>query len=130
MFKFNPLFLFIVFTICETAYTQISPGELMCNQTNYETYIKNRRLTRQLINQTGEGCQLEGINLSGRDLTGTYLNVANLRNAYLVGAILTNATLEDADLSGADLRGAVIMNTNLSGIITDENTKRYDLSSF
>ena len=125
MFKFNLLFLFMVLTISETAYTQMSQGELMCNKTNYETYIRNKRLTRQLINQTGEGCQLEGINLSGKDLTGTYFNVANLRNANLVGAILTNATLEEADLSGADFRGTVIMNTNLSGIVTDKDTKRY-----
>ena len=125
MFKFNLLFSFMVLTICKTGYTQSSQGELVCDETNYETYIQNRRLTNRLVNQTGEGCQLEGINLSGKDLTGTYFYVANLRNANLVGAILTNATFEEADFSGADFRGAVIMNTNLSGIITDEDTKRY-----
>ena len=61
---------------------------------------------------------LSGAFLPGKDLSKAFLNKANLNKAMLLGANLTGA-----DLRGADLRKAFLLQTNLTGIIKDKDTK-------
>jgi Pentapeptide repeats (8 copies) len=76
---------------------------------------------------------LSNADLSGLDLMGAYLTCADLSGANLSGANLTNVDLIYANLSGADLTGATLSsatlrgaildaNTNLDGVIIDDNT--------
>ncbi len=76
---------------------------------------------------------LSGSDLSGLDLMGSYLTCADLSGANLSGTDLTNVDLIYANLSGADLTGATLSsatlrgaildaNTNLDGVIIDDNT--------
>ncbi|MCY4524699.1 MAG: pentapeptide repeat-containing protein [Halobacteriovoraceae bacterium] len=125
--SFRKLFLLVTCVICSNVYSQNTQNDQkknLCDDSNYKDYIFNIRATRLLLNRNnGLGCELPGMDFSKEDLTRAYFNFANLQDANFVGAILTNASLEGADLSGADLSGATIINTNLSDVITDENTK-------
>ncbi|MCK9447013.1 pentapeptide repeat-containing protein [bacterium] len=75
--------------------------------------------------------------LSYADLSYADLSYVDLYNANLFGADLSNADLSKADLSEADLSGADLSGADLSGadlsyailndVITDENTKYFNL---
>lgn len=66
------------------------------------------RLVWEILNQQGEGANLEGVNLAGANLKG-----ANLEAAYLKNATLDNATLENANLTGANLMNANLQQATL-----------------
>lgn len=71
---------------------------------------------------------LRQTDLSRSDFTGANLRGADLRNAILDAACLSGADLTGADLAGADVRGAdfsdaVLLDTDLSGIRHDAETR-------
>lgn len=83
----------------------------------------------QIINQGGEGKNLEAADLESVNLVGAYLEGAYLRHAQLMNAKLNringiganfmeanlqNASLEGANLIGANFKGADLQNVNLS----------------
>ena len=80
----------------------------------------------------GKRADLSYADLSYADLSYAYLYNANLFGADLSNADLSKADLSEADLSGADLSGADLSGADLSyailnDVITDENTKYFNL---
>ncbi|MEM7151341.1 MAG: pentapeptide repeat-containing protein [Myxococcota bacterium] len=61
--------------------------------------------------------------LQGADLVSANLSNANLYRADLREASLWHANLQGADLRAADLRGANLADTELGGVICDEQTR-------
>lgn len=83
------------------------------------------RVIWRIVNQGGEGANLQGFNLERSHLERVNLNQANLEGATLAGAMLkdsslkganlTNANLAGANLEGVDLTNANLMGANLTG---------------
>ena len=73
------------------------------------------------------GANLSGANLSYATLYMTNLSKADLSYANLHYANLFEANLSYANLSGANLSKADLSKANLSDVITDENTKYFNL---
>lgn len=104
-----------------------STASLFCNADNYQDYIYDEEKTKELIRETGKGCQLEGFDFRGQGLQSATFQKANLRfavfrdvNLYSVDfrradlflADLYGAELERANFIGSDLRKANLQNTN------------------
>ncbi len=79
-----------------------------------------------------ENVILEDANLSGASfknalLDGISLKGANLKNADLEGSCLRGGSLKNCDCRGVNFYSAVLEHTNLSGIVTDETTKWFEM---
>ena len=101
--------------------------DLRCNGENYMVFVdpflakfsghkkSGKKMTDEIINATGKGCNLNGENLTDAVLIWAYLKKADLTDAILVDAQLTDADLSGAILVGADLTGADLFAADLSG---------------
>lgn len=73
------------------------------------------------------GADFTGSNVSNTLFLDTKLKSACFKNANLKCAVLRYNNLEDADLRGADLFSASLEGTNVKGVLTDYETKWFDL---
>ena len=81
---------------------------LFCNISNYKEFVQDHNKILELIEQTGEACQLQGADFTGEDLSNYDFSYADLTSARFKEANLTytnftGATLIDTDFTGATL---------------------------
>lgn len=96
-----------------------------------DTDLEGYNLTNITFNLCSfENCNLAGADFSGSSISGTLfrecpMHACRFVNTNMTEAIFRDIDLSDSDLSGANLYAAVLEDTNLDGIIVDENTKWY-----
>ena len=82
----------------------------VCNISNYKSYVFDQEKYRQLVSETGQGCDLRGADLSGENFED-----AVLWQADLSGAKLIEVDFEDAILRGTNMQGADAYKANFDG---------------
>ena len=110
LYLFGVAFLIFLFVPVAQAQTK----KIYCDKSNYKDFIYSNEKTKNLIKQTGKGCQLKNINLRGEILSKANLSNANLYQANLIGAHLLEANLSKTILSEAFLYNANLIKANLS----------------
>ena len=110
-----------------------------CDRENYQDYIFDKTRMHNLVENTGQGCNLSNTklsrimnirtylrksNLNNSDLSNSYLNRADLenatlKNAKLRGSIMTGADLDNADFTGADLEHVILHDADMDGTVLD-----------
>jgi len=82
-------------------------------------------------------CDFRSCNLAGANLSystfhnaffgGSVLENADLRHACLESADLRSCNMKNADIRGTDMSSSALYKADLSGLITDENTKNFHM---
>ena len=102
--------------------------KLGCDFSNYGKYVFNQKLTQQLIDETGQGCQLAGENLKSINFKGADLRKANLTGSDLERANFYNVRLEGANLSYATIFGASFSESALEADFTKAKYDKHTIS--
>ena len=63
-----------------------------CTIDNFREFIFDAEKTDNLIENTNEGCNLQGAHLYNQDIGNAYLKKADLSSAYLVKSVSTMPT--------------------------------------